>query len=72
MSALYDDVQMDSQQQRIQKFWNLCGLYQDIYDWILPLNKQPGKPFYSNTAVYGEKCVWYFWSLAYFSFFWST
>ena len=24
---------------------------------------------YSNTAVYGEKWVWYFWSLAYFRFF---
>ena len=24
---------------------------------------------YSNTAVYGEKWVWSFWSLAYFRFF---
>ena len=24
---------------------------------------------YFNTAVYGEKWVWYFWSLAYFRFF---
>ena len=24
---------------------------------------------YSNTAVYGEKWVWYFWSHAYFCFF---
>ena len=29
----------------IQKFWNLCGLYQNIYDWISPLNKQSGRPF---------------------------
>ena len=29
----------------IQKFWNLCGLYQDIYDWISPLNKRSGRPF---------------------------
>ena len=29
----------------IQKFWNLCGLYQDIYDWISPLNKRSGTPF---------------------------
>ena len=28
MSVLYDDVQMD-------KFWNLCGHYQDIYYWII-------------------------------------
>ena len=28
---LYGDVQMD-QQPGIQKFWNLSGLYQDIYD----------------------------------------
>ena len=26
----------------IQKFWHLCGHYQDIYDWILPLNKRSG------------------------------
>ena len=31
--------------QWIQKFWHLCGLYQDIYDWISPLNKQSGRPF---------------------------
>ena len=29
----------------IQTFWNLCGLYQDIYDWILPLNKWSGSSF---------------------------
>ena len=29
----------------IQKFWNLCGLYQDIYDWISPLDKRSGRPF---------------------------
>ena len=33
----------------IQKFWNLCGLYQDIYDWISPLNKRSGWPFYILT-----------------------
>ena len=29
----------------IQKFCNLYGLYQDIYDWISPLNKRSGWPF---------------------------
>ena len=33
-------------QPRTHRFWNVCCLYQDIYDWI-----------YSNTAVYGEKWV---------------
>ena len=28
-----------NKQPGIQKFWNLCGLFQDIYDWISPLNK---------------------------------
>ena len=45
MSVLYDDVQMDNKQPGMQKFWNLCGLYQDIYDWISPLNKRSGWPF---------------------------
>ena len=38
MSVFYDDVQMDNKQPGIQKFWNVCGLYQDIYDWTSPLN----------------------------------
>ena len=29
----------------IQKFLNLCGLYQDIYNWISPLNTRSGRPF---------------------------
>ena len=28
-----------NKQPGIQKFWHFCGHYQDIYDWILPLNK---------------------------------
>ena len=28
----------------IQKFWHLCGHYQDIYDWISPLTKRLGLP----------------------------
>ena len=50
----------------IQKFWHLCGLYQDIYHWISPLI---WLTINSNTAVYGEKWVWFFWSFAYFRFF---
>ena len=68
----YSDGPINSQEYK--SFWNLCGLYQDIYDWISPLNKRSGRPFYSNTAVYGEKWVCYFWSLvlhifAFFFFF---
>ena len=43
MAVLYDDVQI--KQPGIQKFWNVCGLYQDIYDSISPLNKRSGRPF---------------------------
>ena len=28
-----------NKQSGIQWFWHLCGHYQDIYDWISPLNK---------------------------------
>ena len=46
MSVLYDDVQMEKNKQPgIQKFWNLCSQYQDIYDWISPLNKRSGLLF---------------------------
>ena len=58
MSVLYDDVQLDHalNSQEYNKFWNLCGNYQDIYmteyhHWINRLT------IYSNTAVYGEKWV---------------
>ena len=34
-----------NKQPGIQKFWNSCGLYQDIYDWISPLNKRSGWSF---------------------------
>ena len=34
-----------NKQPRIQKFWNVCSHYQDIYDWISPLNKRSGLPF---------------------------
>ena len=44
MSVLYD-VQMDSKQPGIQKFWNLCRHYQDIKWLISPQNKRSGSPF---------------------------
>ena len=34
-----------NKQPGIQKFLYLCGHYQDIYDWISPLNKLSGLPF---------------------------
>ena len=44
-----------NKQPGIQKFWNLYGHYQDMYDWISSVNKQSGLPLiYSNTAVYGR------------------
>ena len=32
-----------NKQPGIQKFWNWCSHYQDIYDWISPLNKPSGR-----------------------------
>ena len=29
----------------MQKFWNWCNHYQEIYDWISEFNKQVGLPF---------------------------
>ena len=34
-----------NKQPGIQKFWNVCSHYQDIYDWISLLNKWSGSPF---------------------------
>ena len=43
-----------NKQPGIQKFWNLCGHYQDIYDWISPLNKWSGLPFILKQQSMGE------------------
>ena len=51
----------------LHKFWNLCSLYQDIYDWISPLNKWSGRPFILTQQSVGKN-EWYFWSLPYFCF----
>ena len=40
MSVVYNDVQRVNKQPGIQKFGNLCCYYQDIYDWISPLNNR--------------------------------
>ena len=37
-----------NKQRRIQTFWKLCYHYQEIYDWISPLNKP-------DTTVNGKK-----------------
>ena len=42
-----------NKQQGMQKFWNWCSHYQEIYDWISPLNKAVWLTIYSNTVVYG-------------------
>ena len=40
MFVLYDDVQKINKQPGIQKIWNLCGHYQDIYSWHHWINRQ--------------------------------
>ena len=46
MSVLYMMMfRWTNKQPGIQKFWNLCGHYQDIYHWVSPLNKRSGSPF---------------------------
>ena len=47
MFVVYMCMMMSNKQPGIQKFWNLCRHYQDIYNcyWIPPLNKQSGLPF---------------------------
>ena len=34
-----------NKQPEMQKFWKWCSHYQEIYDWISPLNKRSGLPF---------------------------
>ena len=68
MSVLIMMFRRVNKQPGIQKFWNWCSRYQEIYYWISPLNKRSGSPvtIYSNTVVYGGKWVWWIWSLVYF------
>ena len=47
-----------------QKFWNWCSHYQEIYDWISPLNKQSGSPWGKMSMVNLVTCL--------FSLFWSS
>ena len=41
-----------NKQPGMQKFWNWCSHYQEIYDWISPLNKRAGSAMGENE--YGE------------------
>ena len=43
-----------NKQPGMQKLWNWCPPFQEIYDWISPLNKRAGSAYISNTVVYGE------------------
>ena len=45
-----------NKQPGIQNFSNLCSHYQDIYDWISPLNKRSGLPFilWGRISLWGE------------------
>ena len=65
-----------NKQPGMQKFWNWCSHYQEIYDWISPLNKRAGSAFILTlTVVYGEKWVWWIWAIlanCLFSLFWSN
>ena len=42
-----------NKQPGMQKFWNWCSHYQEIYDWISP-QQTSWQRIYSNTVVYGE------------------
>ena len=42
ISVLYNDVQKGQQTARNAKVSNWCSDYQEIYDWISPLNLQSG------------------------------
>ena len=55
-----------NKQPGMQKFPQLMSHYQEIYDWILPLNKLAGQRIYSNTVVYGGNEYMVIWSLVYF------
>ena len=46
MSVLYDDVfRRINKQPGMQKFWNWCNDYQEIYGWTSSFNKQSGLSF---------------------------
>ena len=53
------------------KSW-LRHCYQDIYDWIPPLNKPPGLPFVLTQQATGEKLVKINLVTCLFSLLWST
>ena len=38
----------------MQKFWNWCIHYQEIYDWISSFNKQSGLRFILTQRSMGE------------------
>ena len=41
-----------NKQPGMQKFWNWCSHYQEIYDWISPLNKRAGSAFGQTKICY--------------------
>ena len=59
-----------NKQRGIQFFWNWCSHYQEIYDWISPLNKRSGSPFILTQQSMGENeyvesdhlSILFFWS----------
>ena len=61
-----------NKQPGMQKFWNWCSHYQEIYDWISPLNKRAGSAFILTQLSMGENEYGEsgpFWPLVYFHFF---
>ena len=54
MSVLLMMFKRVNKQPEIQKFWNWCSHYQEIYDWISPLNKWSGWPFILTQQSLGE------------------
>ena len=43
-----------NKQPGMQKFWNWCIHYQEIYDWISPLNKRTGSAFILTQYYMGK------------------
>ena len=43
-----------NKQPGMQKFWNWCSHYQEIYDWISTFNKQSDLPFILTQQSIGE------------------
>ena len=60
-----------NKQPGMQKFWNWCSHYQEIYDWVSSSHKQSGLPFILIQQCMGETSMVNLVTCL-FSLFWST